>query len=156
MDGKAAVLTAGGVFNQRAGAVVDPLFCSSAFFDPRDLVQVKYEMVRRVLVDRVPVTVAAAAFGFSRASFYAAAAALEAAGPAGLVPGKPGPKGPRKLTRQVMDRVEQWRAADPGLKGRALARLIEAEFGFGVHPRSVERALRRRREPHDPEAATGR
>jgi hypothetical protein len=60
MDGKAAVLTAAGVFNPRAGAVVDPLFSSSAFFDPRDLVQVKYEMVRRVLVDRVPVTVAAA------------------------------------------------------------------------------------------------
>ncbi|MFI7708696.1 helix-turn-helix domain-containing protein [Nonomuraea sp. NPDC049480] len=156
MDGKAAVLTAAGVFNQRAGAVVDPLFSSSAFFDPRDLVQVKYEMVRRVLVDRVPVTVAAAAFGFSRASFYTAAAALDAAGPAGLVPGKPGPKGPRKLTEPVMDRVEQWRAADPSLKGRALAKLIEAEFGFPVHPRSVERALTRRREPRDPEAATGR
>ncbi|MEV0380952.1 helix-turn-helix domain-containing protein [Nonomuraea sp. NPDC050643] len=68
----------------------------------------------------------------------------------------PRPKGPRKLTPQVMDRVEQWRAADPRLKGRALARLIEAEFGFPVHPRSVERALRRRREPRDPEAATGR
>ncbi len=153
MGGKAAVLAATGVFNERAGAVGDPVFSSSVFFDARDVVQVKYEMVRRVRVDRVPVTVAAPAFGFSRASFYAAAAALDAAGPAGLVPGKPGPKGPRKLTALVMERVEAWCAADPKLRARALARLIEAEFGFPVHPRSVERARARRREPRDPEAA---
>jgi len=156
MGGKAAVLAASGVLNERAEKVADPVFCSSVFFDPRDVVQVKYEMVRRVRVDAVSVTAAARAFGFSRSVFYTAAAALDAAGPAGLVPGKPGPKGPRKLTGEVMERIGAWRAADPKLKARALAKLVAGEFGFSVHPRSIERALTRRREPRDPEAAPQR
>lgn len=153
MSGKAAVLAAAGVFNERASAVSDPVFCSSTFFDARDVVQVKYEMVRRVRVEGAPVTVASKAFGFSRGVFYAAAAALDAAGPAALVPGKPGPKGPRKLTAAVMEQVDAWIVADPRRKARALAALVAEEFGISVHPRSIERALARRREPSDPEAA---
>lgn len=37
--------------NPRPEAVSDPLFAGSEFFDARDLVQVKYEMVRRVQID---------------------------------------------------------------------------------------------------------
>jgi transposase len=156
MSGKAAVLAAGGMLNLGAHPVTDRVFCSSVFFDPRDVVQVKYEMVRRVRVDRVPVSVAARSFGFCRASFYTAAAALDEFGPAGLVPGEPGPKGPRKLTEAVMERLEGALAADPGLGSRALAEMVVEEFGYPVHPRSVERALARRREARDAEAAIGR
>jgi transposase len=102
--------------------------------------------VRRVRVDKVPVAKATAAFGFCRQSFYAIAAALDAGGPAALVPGKPGPKGPRKLTEPVMTHVEALLAADPQLKARALAHAVSEEFGVVVHPRSIERALVRRRE----------
>jgi transposase len=153
MGGKAAVLAAAGVLNERAGAVCDPVFCSSGFFDPRDLVQVKYEMVRLVRVERVPVGRAAAAFGFSRATFYTAAAALDASGPAGLVPGKPGPKGPRKLTDAVMEQVQAWIDEEPGRRARELAVMVEARFGFPVHPRSIERALARLREARDAKEA---
>lgn len=132
--------------NPRPEAVVDEVFRSSAFCDPRDLVQVKYEMVRRVRVDGVPVGRAAAAFGFCRQSFYAVAAALDSGGPAGLVPGKPGPKGPRKLTEPVMAYVESLLSADPELKAPALAAAVREEFELVVHPRSIERRLARRRE----------
>ncbi|MET8243259.1 hypothetical protein ABZV31_01785 [Streptomyces sp. NPDC005202] len=54
------------------------MFAASQFLDPYDLVQVKYEMVRRVRVDKVPVAKAARAFGFCRQSFYAIAAAQRA------------------------------------------------------------------------------
>ena len=64
---------------------------SSEFLDARDLVQVKYEMVRRARVDGEPVSRAAEAFGFSRPSFYAAQAALDQGGLAALVPARPGP-----------------------------------------------------------------
>jgi len=40
----------------------------------RDVVQVKYEMLRRVRVDQVPMARAARAFGFSRPAFYQAQA----------------------------------------------------------------------------------
>ena len=146
VDPKVAALAAARCLNPRPEAVRAELFAVNAFFDPRDLVQVKYEMVRRVREEGVPVAVAAAEFGFSRPTYYQAAAALAARGPAGLVPGRPGPKGGHKLTAEVMDRVQSWCDADAGLRPAALAERIEAEFGVRVHPRSVERALVRRRE----------
>jgi transposase len=107
-------------------------------------VQVKYEMVRRVRVDGVSIVRAAAAFGYCRQSYYAVAAALDAGGPSALAGGKPGPKGPRKLVDPVMAQVERWLVAEPALKSGDLASRVKAEFGFTVHPRSVERALARR------------
>jgi transposase len=110
-------------------------------------VQVKYEMVRRARVDGVPVSRSAAAFGFSRPSFYQAAAAVDAHGLAGLVPARPGPRRAHKLTEQIVDFARQAREDDPGLRSAELAELIAAQFGISVHPRSVERALARVREP---------
>lgn len=147
-DPKVAALAALRCLNPHPQAVSAELFAANPFFDARDLVQVKYEMVRRVRQDNVPVTVAAAQFGFSRQAYYQAAAALNAAGPAGLVPHRPGPKGAHKLTGQVMDRVAMWLDEDPTLRPAHLVERISAEFGVRVHPRSVERALARRRRDH--------
>src|SRR5262249_61136142 len=83
--------------NPRPEAVTDEAFTSSEFFDPRDLVQVKYEMLRRVSEDGVSVSSAAAAFGLSRQTYYQAVAALGEAGLAGLLPGEPRPRGGPKL-----------------------------------------------------------
>jgi hypothetical protein len=47
----------------RPGQVTDEAFLAEEFFDARDAVEVKYEMVRRVRVDGAPVTAIAAAFG---------------------------------------------------------------------------------------------
>jgi transposase len=126
--------------------VRDRAFLSEEFFDARDAVQVKYEMVRAVTVDGVPVTAAAAAFGYSRPSYYQAAAALAGSGLEGLVPAKPGPRGGHKLTEQILAWAEQQLAADPALKPATLVEPIAEAFGVRVHPRSVERALARRRE----------
>ena len=121
-------------------------FLAEEFFDARDAVQVKYEMVRRVSVDGAPVTAAAAAFGYSRPSYYQAAAALAASGLDGLVPARPGPRGGHKLTGQILAWAEQQLADDPVLKPAGLAGPIAEAFGVHVHPRSIERALARRRE----------
>jgi len=104
---------------------------------------VKYEMVRRVRVDGEAVTRSAGAFGFSRPSFYEAAAALEAGGLAGLVPGRPGPRRAHKLTEEVMAFTRQRLEIDPSLRSVDLVEAIAEQFGLGVHPRSVERALAR-------------
>ena len=58
-DGKAPELAASRTLNPRPEAVVDEGFRGSEFFDARDLVQVKYEMVRRVEADGVSVSAAA-------------------------------------------------------------------------------------------------
>jgi hypothetical protein len=79
-DPKVEALAAQRSLNPRPEAVVDEAFSSSEFLDPRDLVQVKYEMVRRVRVEGHTVVRSAAQFGFSRPAFYDAAAALDASG----------------------------------------------------------------------------
>jgi transposase len=143
-DGKAQELAASRTLNPRPEAVVDEGFRSAEFFDARDLVQVKYEMVRRVEADGVSVSTAAGAFGFSRQSYYSAARALDDEGLAGLVPAKPGPRGAHKLTDEVLEHLEGLRAADPRLGAAALAAAVAERFGVTVHRRSIERALARR------------
>jgi transposase len=143
-DGKVQDLARSRTLNRRPEAVVDEAFRSSEFFDARDLVQVKYEMVRRVEADRLAVVAAAGAFGFSRQSYYTAARALADEGLAGLVPARPGPRGAHKLTDEVLEHLEQLRATDPQLGAAELAAAVAERFGVTVHRRSVERALARR------------
>lgn len=146
-DPKVEALRAQRSLNPRPERVVDDEFGSSEFFDPRDLVQVKYEMVRRVQLEGAPVARTAAAFGFSRPSFYDAAAAVAAEGLAALVPARPGPRRAHKLTGEVVAFVEAELAADVSLRPRDLVAPIEARFGVRVHPRSIERAIARARHP---------
>ena len=146
-DPKVAALRAERSLNPRPEDVTDDEFRSSEFFDARDLVQVKYEMLRRVRVDGMPVSRSAAAFGFSRPSFYQAAAAVDAHGLGGLVPARPGPRRAHKLTGEVVEFARAAREDDPGLRSADLVELIADRFGISVHPRSVERALARVREP---------
>jgi transposase len=143
-DAKAEELAASRTLNPHPEAVRDEAFASGEFFDARDLVQVKYEMVRRVAADGVSVTEAASSFGFSRQSYYTASQALAEGGLAALVPAKPGPRGAHKLTDDILDRLEALRAEQPGLRASDLVRALAERFGIDVHPRSVERALARR------------
>ena len=102
-DAKSSALRQRGCLHPRPNLVTDELFADNVFFDPRDLLQVKYEMLRRVLVDGCPVSRSAASFGLSRPSFYQARAAFEAGGLAALVPKKRGPRHAHKLSEAVME-----------------------------------------------------
>ena len=115
-DPKEAALAAARCLNPHPEQVTDPEFLGSDFFDARDAVQVKYEMVRKVLAGGAPVTEATAAFGYSRPAYYAAAAALESAGLEGLVPARPGPRGAHKLTEEILAWAEEQLAAGPALR----------------------------------------
>lgn len=150
-DPKLDALREQGVANPHPERVRDGLFAEHDFFDARDLVQVKYEMVRRVEAEGAAVTDAAAAFGFSRPSFYQAQAALRALGLAGLLPKKRGPRGAHKLSAEVMSFVGEERARDSTIPSDELVRRVEQRFGIRVHRRSVERALARsKKKPPSP------
>ncbi len=123
--------------------VTDEAFVDSAFFDPRDLLQVKYEMLRRVRVDGQSISHSAACFGLSRPSYYQAQAAYEAGGLPALLPKKPGPRQAHKLTEAVVALLHETLSAKPELRTRDLVALVETHFGMSVHPRSIERALAR-------------
>ena len=142
-DPKVEALRAERSLNPRPDAVTDEMFVSSGFMDAQDLVQVKYEMVRRVRVDGETVSGTVAAFGFSRPTFYEAAHAFDTSGLAGLVPARPGPRRAHKLTDEVVSFAQGLVDGDPSLRSIDLADAIGARFGVSVHPRSVERALAR-------------
>jgi transposase len=146
-DAKLEALRAERSLNPRPAAVSDEAFREREFLDARDLVQVKYEMLRRVRLEGEPVSRAARAFGFSRPSFYQAQAALAAGGLAALVPARPGPRGAHKLSADVIAFVHERLERQPSLRSPQLAELIEQRFGVRVHPRSVERALARAARP---------
>lgn len=143
--GKDASLAASRTLNPHPEGVTDPAFTSGAFFDPADLVQVKYEMVRAVEAGGLGAGAAAAAFGLARQTYYNARKALAGHGLAGLLPARPGPKGGHKLTADVVDFLEQQAAADPAPSSAQLAAAVAGQFGVTVHKRSVERALAARR-----------
>lgn len=144
-DEKEEALRRHHALNTRPERVEDESFRSdNPFFDPRDLVQVKYEMLRSVREEGSTVTQAAGSFGFSRPSFYEAQAAYEAAGLPGLLPQRPGPKRAHKLSDAVVDRLEEALETDDALNSKELAALLLNELGIRVHPRSIERALARR------------
>ena len=142
-DPKVEALRVDGALNRHADQITDPVFAAHEFFDARDLVQVKYEMLRRVEIDAQPVMPTAAAFRLSRPSFYQAQRAFQQRGLAGLLPKKRGPHGGHKLTAEIVTFLQQARARETSLRPVDLAQHIADRFGIIVHPRSIERALAR-------------
>src|ERR1700752_2489194 len=137
---KRQILRQTGTLNPRPDRVTDELFTDSVFFDPHDLLQVKYEMLRRVHCDDFTVRRAAKVFGFSRPSFYQAQEAFTRGGLGALVPQKRGPRRAHKLSPKVVEFAEQPLAGDPRAD---LVAAVQQRFGISVHRRSIERALAR-------------
>ena len=140
-DSKTDALRRTGALNRNAPRVRDPQFAQGVFFDARDLVQVKYEMLRRVRAEAQSVSAAARGFGFSRFSFYQAQASFQQSGLPGLLPQKPGPRGRHKLTPKVLAWVQAQLAQDPALPMGELPARVKRRFGITTHRRTIERAL---------------
>jgi transposase len=144
-DRKTQLLRQHGGLNRHSERVRAPWFLGNRFFDACDLVQVKYEMLRRVRVEGADKAHAAALFGLSRPTFYQAEADFARAGLAGLIAKPRGPKSAHKLTSQVMAFIEARLTGESVPGARALARELRSELGVTVHPRSIERALARKK-----------
>jgi transposase len=137
---KVRSLRQSGTFNARAGKVHDRLFVEESFFDAQDLAQVKYEMLRRVQKEAMPVSHVSGDFGFSRPAFYKAQQDFAREGLAGLIPKKRGPKGGHKITAEVLAFINQIRTQAP-MPMTEVVRQVQKKFAIQVHRRSLERAL---------------
>ena len=135
-NAKRQILQKHGCLHPHPETLSNELFVQQEFFDPADLVQVKYEMLRGVRVeDEV-----------RRAGEVGAQAAFERSGLLGLLPAKKGPRRSHKLTEEVMDFVMEELTVDSALQPPELARRIQHRFDITVHPRSIRRALSRRKQ----------
>lgn len=138
---KQQILLQNGTLNKNPGKVSDNNFKDVSFFDPNDLVQVKYEMIRAVEKDTVPVFKASETYGFSRISFYKIQKAFKERGMEGLLPQQRGPHSAHKLNDEVMQFVNSLIEKTPGIKSAELIEKIKCHFSISVHKRTIERAL---------------
>jgi transposase len=141
-EAKVEVLRRQGALHPRPEAVRDEAFRQGEFFDARDLVQVRYEMLRRHQVDGKPVTDVADSFGVSRQAFYTAEAAFQDMGILGILPRQRGPRRAHKCTEEILEFVER-QASD--VPGKDMAAMVRKRFGVSINPRSIRRALIRRK-----------
>jgi hypothetical protein len=142
-NGTQDILHNHGTLNPRPDAGHDGLVHTSDFFDARDLLHVRYEMLRRGAVDGWSVTQATPACGCSRPVFSHARTACAHAGLQGLIPHKRGPKDAHKLSTNGMVYVSHLLPVAPPLSAPPLPQALVEHCGRLVHPRRLVRALAR-------------
>ena len=145
---KRRALAQNATLNKNADKVIDPSFRNMAFFDPDDLLQVKYEMLRCAQKDGVGVLKASEAFGFSRITFYKTEKAFKEHGLAGLLPKKKGPRRAHKITGEIMGFVGKLLEQKPDIKSDGIRQEIKEYFNLTVHKRSIERAIAKGKKKH--------
>ena len=145
LDTKAVALRDQGALHPHPEVVQDEAFRNDEFFDARDRVQVRYEMLRRHRLEGRAVTEVAALFGVSRQAFYVTEATFEGQGLPGLLPRRRGPKRAHKCTEEILNFVEHGREAASTEAGETAVQAIARHFGVKINPRSIDRALARRK-----------
>jgi len=129
-----------GLFNPNQEKVKDPLFLEhTKFFDPCDNLQIRYEMLRSHLIESDSVVGVCRRFGISRQSFYTLQEKFKQEGTAGLLPKKPGPRAPSKLTAEVLEFVLQSLQADEKIAMVEIKSQIQQKFGISLHRRTIEK-----------------
>jgi transposase len=132
-------LKKGSTFNSKASEVKDELFLKNDFFDPQDLVQVKYEMLRKVEKEDFKVKEAVHLFGMSRQYYYKIKPAFDRQGMTGLLPDKRGPKHPFKLTDDIVGFINEMLKEEPSVTNQQITERIEARVKVVVNPRTIQR-----------------
>ena len=150
---KIETLRSSGVLNRHPEEVRNPLFTENEFFDPHDLVQLKYETIRAVEVEGQPIAQAALDSGLSRPTIYEARENFRQDGIQGLLPEKRGPKKPRKLKPEVRRYLQELVGSEPGLKAVVLVQRVRRRFGIVLHPRTVEKAVQKKGARHREKSA---
>ena len=140
-DSKTRRLRQTGTLNPNPERVSDPLFTDSDFFDPRDILQVRYEMVRRAGKSALRET--AERFGTSVPTCVRANRAFREGGLQALIPQRRGPRGAHKITTEILAFVEDYRIRHGPIGSRRLVPLIADRFGVTLHPRGLDKALAR-------------
>ena len=140
-DSKIQRLRQSGTLNPHPEKVTDPLFADSEFFDPNDLLQVRYEMIR--CAERVPLRETAERFGASVPTCVRAKKAFFEGGLQALVPRRRGPRGAHKITAEILAFVAEHRTRHGPVGSRKLVPLIAERFAVKIHPRGLEKAIER-------------
>jgi transposase len=142
---KNKLLKENGIWNKNHQKVKNSLFEENDFFDPKDIIQVKYEMLRKINKENASITDISIGFGFSRPAIYKTIKDFKEKGFLGFIPQKPGPQNAHKLTEKIMNFIEEEKNKDSNINALNLSKLLLKKFNLKVHPRSIERAINRQK-----------
>jgi len=112
------------------------------FFDPHDALQVRYEMIRSHEIDKQSVVNICQRFGVSRQTFYIFKDRFEREGTAGLLWRKPGPRGPSKITPEVVDFVDKQFQRRDELTAEQIGSELKKELRVVLHTRTIEKLVK--------------
>ena len=119
--------------------VQDPNFIQQTdFFDPKDIVQVKYEFLRRCEVEKKEVASTCHDFGFSRTTYYNVQRAFYNGGLPQLM-GKPrGRQKPIKLTETVLGFLIAEKARNNNLAAKEMAKRLKERHQVDLTERMIQ------------------
>ena len=138
---KKKFLESRGLLNTRLERVTHPLFLSLDFFDPLDLPQVRYELLRAARAEDTSVAEACKLFGFSREYFYRLERAFMERGYVALL-GLPRGRRPLiALNQEIVNFVVHRKLEQPTLSGEELRKEILTLYKVDCSRRTVERIV---------------
>lgn len=138
---KVDFLRSEGLLNPRAERVDHPLFRDTEFFDPLDLSQVRYEMLRYARGENSPVAEACRLFAYSREYFYQLERDFKERGLVALMAGPRGRRPILALNQEIVNFIVHRKIENPGLSGEALREEILRFYRVNCSSRTVNRVI---------------
>ena len=132
-------LLGNGTYNKSHKKVKSKKFIENDFFDPTDMIQVKYEMLKEVTKNGKSISEAATDFGFSRTAFYHIKEVFDKKGLIGLAPEKKGPKNPYKLTSEIQRDIDDCISENPMISSSEITKRVNSNKDVNISKRTVER-----------------
>ena len=130
-----------GILNPNPERVICPKFQNMDFFDPLDLPQVRYEMLRLARVGNVSVSEACRQFGFSREYFYRLERSFMERGYVSLLGSRKGRRPVIALNQEIVNHVAHRKMEEPGLSGEEQRKEIFKIYKVECSRRTVERIV---------------
>lgn len=140
-DRKIKSLEASGTLNRHPERIRCERFRDGGFFDPRDLLQVRYELVRSA--DDAQLKTVAAEFGVSVPTCVRLRRSFREGGLQALVPLRRGPRRNHKVSDEILEFIAACKSGQGRLGARRLVPVIKERFGVELHPRTIDKALER-------------
>lgn len=153
-NNKKEFLSKEGILNPKPERISNNLFLTKAFFDPLDLPQVQYEMLRKARVEEIPVIEACRQFGFSREYFYRLERNFMERGYMSLLGAPMGRRPIIALNQEIVNFIVHRKIEDLSLSGEALRIEILSRYKVNCSRRTVERIVEQvglgKKKPHKP------
>ena len=142
-EAKKKFLEQEGLLNPKPERLSHALFKTLDFFDPLDLPQVRYEMIRAARVEKISVTEACRLFGFSREYFYKLERNFMARGYVSVLGSTMGRRPLIALNQEIVNFLVHRKIEEPKLSGEDLRKEIRHLYNVDCSRRTVERIVQK-------------